>query len=122
MSSETLIILYVLLGIAYLIITISMIIKYFEMAKNIKCLNENFGNGNDSLEFLIINDFKEEAKRILLREIWDEDEMYALRNNPSNNPTIKEFDRSYNYLKNKYDAYFIAIGEPFPTYNCLKQK
>jgi len=106
------------LSIVSIIISILVIVKFFQLAKDVKCLNENFGNGKDSLDFLIINNFKEEAKRILLRQIWDEDEMYSLRNNP----TIKEFDRSYNYLKNKYDAYFIAIGEPFPTYNCLKQK
>jgi len=106
------------LSIVSIIISILVIVKFFQLAKDVKCLNENFGNGKDSLDFLIINNFKEEAKRILLRQIWDEDDMYSLRNNP----TIKEFDRSYNYLKNKYNPYFIRIGETFPTYDCLKKK
>lgn len=117
MSDEA-IVLYVILGIGYLILSICMIVKFFEMAKNIKVLKE-ISSENDSINFLIANGYIIEAKRKLCRKVWNDWDK-ATSSIYNENEEVR--NSIYNRLKEKYNDLFISIGEVFPTYDNLRKK
>lgn len=106
------------------VLAIIILIKFFQIANNLRSLNEKFKNvtqiANDvrfikqrtdgelnyltedrskgELEFLIVNGYKDEAKRMLLRKVWN----------------LKS-ESSYEKLKQEYNHYFIKIGLAFPS-------
>jgi hypothetical protein len=71
---------------------------------------------SDSLDFLISNGYKEEAKRIILRKIWEDDEMYVIRKSKIEDPKRQI---AYEKLKSKFVRYFTRIGEDSPLYDKL---
>ena len=119
---------YILVVIVSIIITIVILVKFFQIASNTKSLNEkveklkqisrdiNFikerfdgelnylseERSTGELNFLIVNGYKDEAKRMLLRKVWH-----------------KKADCTYTELYDKYNPFFIRIEEPFPNEDIL---
>lgn len=115
---------YIVIFVISAIVSIIVLIKFFQMANDLRSLNEKVRNitqiANDvhfikqrsdgelnylnedrskgELQFLIVNGYKDEAKRMLLRKIWNQ-----------------KGDYSYTDLKNEYNHYFIKIGVSFPS-------
>jgi len=116
--SEGTVFLYVFLGIGYLIISICLIIKFFQMAKDINILKENYLD-NDSIDFLIANGYMVEAKRKIFRDVWKDYDMVTILKYCKDEET---FDTNYKILKDRYNDLFIRIGEEFPTYDSLRKK
>ncbi len=110
--------LYGLFGIAYLILTISMIVKFFQIAKDLNFLKQKGEFEYDSFDFLIANGYKDEAKRVLLRKIWTDYWMRFLRDCETN----EQFDLHYNKLKDRYIEEFKMLQEEFPKYDNLRPK
>ncbi len=108
---------YFFVGIIYLIISIAVLIKFFQIATDVKDLKEKFWDEKDSIDFLIANCYKEEAKRKLLKMVWNDQLMYPLKGKP----TKEVFDLHYPKLKEKYNKKFMRLGEDFPTYDNLFQ-
>jgi hypothetical protein len=107
-----------LIGIISLIISIVILIKFFQIASNVKDLKEKSWFEMDSFDFLIANNYNEEAKRKLLRQVWNDQLMNPLKNKP----TKETFDLHYPRLKEKYNEKFIRLGEDFPKYDKLIHK
>jgi hypothetical protein len=115
---------YILILIISGVLGIIILIKFFQIASDLKSINEKFKfviqlandvrfikNRNDGelnyltedrskgeIQFLIVNGYKEEARRMLLRKVW----------------TLKS-EISYEELKQEYNNFFIKIGEAFPS-------
>ena len=113
MDADVLITFYVIAGIVYLIITISMIVKFFQIAKDLNYLKEK---KTESFNFLISNGYKDEAKKVLLKEVWESDTMYNLRLSLNN----KDFDVNYDIVKAKFKEKFNRLGEDFPKYEYFR--
>lgn len=109
---------YFFVGIIYLVISIAVLVKFFQIATDVKDLKEKFWDEKDDVEFLIANGYKEEAKRKLLKMVWSDQLMNPLKSRP----TKDVFDLNYPKLKEKYNKKFIRLGEEFPTYDNLIQK
>lgn len=115
---------YIVILVISTIVSILVLIKFFQMANNLKSLNKEFKKiaqiANDvhfikqrsdgelnylnevrsksELQFLIVNGYKDEAKRMLLRKVWNQKGYY-----------------SYSDLKKEYNHYFMKIGVTFPS-------
>ena len=107
----------IFVGIIYLIISIAVLVKFFQIATDVKHLKEKALLDNDSVDFLIANGYKEEAKRQLLRIVWNDQLMKPLKDRP----TKEVYDLNYPKLKEKYNKKFIRLGEEFPIYDNLIQ-
>lgn len=112
------IIIYLFIGIVYLILTISMIVKFFQIAKDLNFLKQKGEFEYDSFNFLIANGYKDEAKRVVLRKVWNDYWMQFLRDSENN----KQFDTHYNKLKDRYIEEFKMLQEEFPKYDNLRPK
>ena len=106
------------IAIVYFIISIAMIVKFFQIASDIKDLKEKSCKENDSIDFLIANGYKVEAKIKLLRDVWNDPLMYHLKGKL----TKEVFDLHYPKLREKYIKKFTRLGEDFPSYDNLIHK
>jgi len=106
---------YFLVGFIYLVISIAVLMKFFQIATDVKDLKAKFWDEKDSVDFLIANGYKEEAKRKLLKMVWNDQLMNPLKSRP----TKEIYNLHYPKLKEKYNKKFIRLGEDFPTYNNL---
>jgi len=123
-------IIYVLVSVISLVITILALIKFFQMASDLRSLKESLKSfaqlisdinfikqrfdgehysltedrSRSELEFLIANGYNDEAKRMLLRRIW------KLKANTS-----------YREIKQAYSYYFTKIGLEFPSEEYLNK-
>ncbi|MCL1943570.1 MAG: hypothetical protein FWF54_08525 [Candidatus Azobacteroides sp.] len=113
-----------LIVIAAAILYIIMIVKFFQIASDVKDLRRNiYPNKSDYFEkdydrfyFLAFNGYKDEAKKLLLTMIWGDSYMIAMKFSENES----SFDTYLEKLKSEYQKYFDLLGEEFPDYNLLK--
>jgi len=107
------------------IISIIILIKFFQIAKDLKSVNAKLNHirhiasdvndirlgvdrgaySKNELLFLIANGYKDEAKRMLLRKVWEDKREYT-----------------FEKMEQMYGEYFAQIGEPFPDEAIFKKK
>lgn len=90
------------------IISIIVLIKFFQIAKDLNYIKQKIDRetySKNEVSFLIANGYKDEAKRMLLRKVWEVKDKYP-----------------YNKIKSSFSKYFAQIGEPFPDEAIFKNK
>lgn len=110
---------YVFLAILSIVISLIVLIKYFILCSDVKEIKSVLtSHVEPNFHFLVHNGYQDEAKRVLVKTIWNSKEMSKMRVAQS----LKVFDENYRVLKNGYEEFFNVLGEDFPLYESLRSQ
>ena len=104
-------------------LSIIVLVKYFQIARDIKLLRKNFplpmslNSFESNFYFLVFNGYKDEARRLLFSKIWDDKRMddFVLKFD------IDSFERNYEKIKADYTRFFLLMDEEFPSYDIIQK-